>query len=67
MSNGNGLNPVTAYEFRSVTGQMVTIRSRLGEQAARKAAMEHLWGDRVPTIPSERGSGLDLVSNKVVR
>lgn len=38
------LNPQMRYEFRSAKGVVVTITSRLGESAARTAAMEYLWG-----------------------
>ena len=54
------LQPMRRYLFRSVRGEAV-IRSRMGEAAARRAAMKHFWGGIAPSIPSEQGLGLSLM------
>jgi|SoimicMinimDraft_1059729.scaffolds.fasta_scaffold19837_2 hypothetical protein len=55
------MRPKIRYEFRSHKGDKVLVVSRMGEEAARSAAMKHLWGP-----PSgwclNRGTGLFLVS-----
>lgn len=48
------------YEFSSAKGCTVTVTTRLGEDAARVRAMEHLWGPP-RGIYANRGTGLILV------
>lgn len=57
------MNPVLCYTFKSVKGNTITIRSRLGEACARNAAMIHFWGPLPDSIvPTRNGLGLDLLS-----
>lgn len=57
------MNPKINYTFKSVTGQTVTISSRMGESAARTKAMEHFWGPPIKWC-GNRGEGLDLIEVK---
>jgi hypothetical protein len=57
------MNPQIEYIFRSHKGINVTITSRLGEDSARQAAMEHIWGPAYDWCMNV-GAGLDLVSAK---
>lgn len=55
-------NPQTKYTFKSARGgQEVTITSRLGEDSARNAAMQHLWGPPKAYFPNV-GTGLHLTN-----
>lgn len=60
------LNPQVRYTFKSRKEQTVTIKSRMGESAARAFAMEQLWGPPDAKIPTRNGLGLLLVSAEVV-
>ena len=63
----DGLNPLVRYTFKSRKQQTVTIRSRLGEDSARSAAMIHFWGPLPdPKIPTRNGTGLLLVEAEEV-
>lgn len=54
------INPQIKYRFSSASSRTVTITSRLGEDAARTAAMEYLWGP-AHSWCSNRGVGLHLI------
>lgn len=57
------MNEEVVYTFRSASSRTVTIKSRLGEEAARAAAMKHLWGPAVGAYAGGyAGRGLDLVT-----
>lgn len=56
------LNPIMRYTFKSRKDATVTIRSRLGEDSARNAAMIHFWGPPDAIIPTRDGKGLLLLS-----
>jgi len=52
------------YTFRSAKGgNSVTITTRMGEDSARKAAMEHFWGPAYGWCLNE-GRGLHLIEEK---
>lgn len=58
------LRPVRHYLFRSATGLTVDISSRLGEDSARIAAMQHFWGPPCQRVCGGRysGTGLSLIA-----
>jgi hypothetical protein len=59
------MNPILRYTFKSRKneGTTLTIRSRLGIDSARSAAMIALWGPLPdPVVPTRFGLGLDLLS-----
>lgn len=61
------LNPIIRYTFRSRKNATVTIKSRMGEDTARSAAMVHFWGPLPdPVVPTRNGEGLLLVSTEEV-
>jgi hypothetical protein len=60
------LNPLLRYTFNSRKGTTVTIRSRLGVDSARAAAMVHFWGPPDSAVPTRFGLGLDLVSTEEI-
>ena len=55
------MNSKRQYQFSSAKGCTVTVTTRLGEDAARTRAMEHLWGPP-RGIYANRGHGLMLLS-----
>ena len=62
----NELNPIIRYTFKSRRDQTVTIKSRLGEDCARNAAMLHFYGPPDAKIPTRNGIGLLLLSTEPV-
>lgn len=58
------MNPVVKYTFKSAKGIDVTISSRMGEDAARSAAMLHLWGPPYGWCQN-RGEGLHLIKTEI--
>ena len=56
------MNPILRYTFKSRAKGEVTIRSRLGEDSARNAAMIHFWGPPDKVVPTRFGLGLDLMN-----
>jgi len=57
------MQPSFKYTFRSAKGNEVTITSRMGEDAARSAAMKHFWGPPSGWCQNI-GTGLDLLATK---
>lgn len=53
------------YTFKSAKGIEVTITSRMGEDAARSAAMLHLWGPPSGWCRNV-GAGLHLIQVEVI-
>lgn len=60
------LNPLLRYTFKSRKQQTVSIKSRMGEDTARSAAMHHFWGPPDSKVPTRNGLGLLLMSTEVV-
>jgi len=59
------MEPNFKYTFRSAKGHNVTITTRMGEDSARTAAMEHFWGPPSGWCHNV-GTGLDLKSTERV-
>jgi hypothetical protein len=61
MSGKVEMNEKLSYTYRSAKGgNIVTISSRMGEDAARRAAMAHFWGPPTKGWPGN-GLGLHLI------
>jgi hypothetical protein len=64
------MNPLIRYTYRSRNPKCteVIIKSRLGEDSARSAAMIHFWGPLPdPAVPSRKGLGLLLTAVEEVQ
>lgn len=59
------MNQLIRYTFKSHTGKVVTIRSRMGEDSARYGAMEHFWGPPAGWCEN-KGQGLSLIEQEPV-
>lgn len=59
------MNPAVKYTFHSAKGTYVTIKTRMGEDAAREAAMKEVWGPPTGWCLNQ-GRGLVLTAKEEV-
>lgn len=58
------LMPLIRYTFKSRKDKTVTVKSRMGEVAARSFAMTHFYGPPDRVVPTRNGTGLLLLSKE---